>query len=219
MRERRFFPPLLKVSKEKSFVSIVCSLALYPAANSHEDLTHFHAQEIQLDNFRSILFVKFSPFLHFTRFTLKSSIANAEYLKLEKLWWILTNNFPLFRTLKRKSLQEVLIHHSKLDAEENFAITQRDFELRKGELRRRKKHKLMKVMAENKLENRIYPSVYQLFTSPSRYWKDLPSICHFTPKWARIKKRARGVVQYTNILSYEWFCCTEHSLLVLFAAQ
>ena len=66
MRERRFFPPLLKVSKEKSFVSIVCSLALYPAANSHEDLTHFHAQEIQLDNFRSILFVKFSPFLHFT---------------------------------------------------------------------------------------------------------------------------------------------------------
>ena len=119
------------MSKEKSFVSIVCSLALYPAANSHEDLTHFHAQEIQLDNFRSILFVKFSPFLHFTRFTLKSSIA--EYLKLEKLWWILTNNFPLFRTLKRKSLQEVLIHHSKLDAEENFAITQRDFELRKGE--------------------------------------------------------------------------------------
>ena len=76
MRERRFFPPLLKVSKEKSFVSIVCSLALYPAANSHEDLTHFHAQEIQLDNFRSILFVKFSPL--FTLYALYAQKFNRE---------------------------------------------------------------------------------------------------------------------------------------------
>ena len=65
-----FFPPLLKVSKGKSFVSIVCPL--YPAANSHEDLTHFHAQEIQLDNFRLSL-SKSSPFLHFTRSKVQSS--------------------------------------------------------------------------------------------------------------------------------------------------
>ena len=65
-----FFPPLLKVSKGKSFVSIVCPL--YPAANSHEDLTHFHAQEIQLDNFR--LFVKILPlFTLYARSKVQSS--------------------------------------------------------------------------------------------------------------------------------------------------
>ena len=79
-----FFSPLLKVSKGKSFVSIVCPL--YPAANSHEDLTHFHAQEIQLDNFR--LFVKILPL--FTLYALKSSIQYWNF-EAEKLWLILTN--------------------------------------------------------------------------------------------------------------------------------
>ena len=91
-----------------------------------------------------------------------------------------------------------LIHHSKLDAEENFAIT---WFSGRGE-----KHKLMK--APGWWWRRI--NWKHDLSINSRYWMDFSFEKNAADHLSLHTKVSRDKKEWTSILSYEWFCCTKH---------